>query len=156
LSDKTGATKDRFKWKWKGGDFFSLADLGTPDAQTNYELCVFDRSAGILSLAMSLKIPPSFDWQDRGAKGWLYRDNVGFEDGVRKIVLRPTDANRPVVEVVAKSPALPTPAPAGGGLFFSMDPLLTVQVANDAGACWTADYSVARRNLSNRFIAKSP
>ncbi len=156
LQDRSGDGKDRFKWKWKKGGTFTQQDLGQPSTTTGYEVCVFDRTAGSPSLALHLVVPPGPDWTDRAPKGWRYKDKTGFEDGVRKLVARPTAAGRSFVEVLARSPGLLLPGAVGGGMYFAADPVVTVQVINDNGTCWTSDFSQPRRNLPDRFFAKTP
>ncbi len=156
LHDRPSDAKDRFKWKWKNGGPFSQQDLGVPSAQTKYELCVFDQSTGTPSLAMALVLPPSADWTDKTPKGWQYKDPTGFEDGVRKLILRPSEAGRPLAQIVAKGAFLPLPAPASTSSFFEADPSVIVQLVNSDGVCWTSEFSTARRNQPDRYIAKTP
>lgn len=154
--DRPGQSKDQLKWTWKKGQALSIDDLGSPNWNTDYALCVYDSSGGQASLATSLELPANAFWIYKGARGWVYKDSSAYTAGIQRLLFKTGSAGRAKALLKAKGENLPMPERAEATRMFSMDPNVTVQVVNDEGHCWTSEFSTARRNNATKFKAKAP
>jgi hypothetical protein len=147
--------KDKLSWRWGRGDGFALTDLGTPNANTGYTLCVYDTAATVSSLKASIDIAPSATrWQSRDSSRLQYKDKSGASEGVLRAQLITGDSGKTKVGIGAGGPNLVLPAPAGAS-FFSQDVNVVVQLVNGAGACWTSRFTAddTRTNDAASFKA---
>ena len=48
------------------------------------------------------------------------------------------------------------PPPVAPERYFDHDPAVTLQLVNDAGACWASQFTAFKRNDGERFDARSP
>lgn len=151
------AAAKKMKWMWKKGDVVAPADLGAPAVDTDYALCVFDRSGGTPDLVASYRVPA-------GATAWSikpstvkYVEKTGSPEGI-------TLAWAKAVDLPGKSAAL---MKAGGGSlvlptaysaseFFDLDTSITVQALNGVGTCWSTDFATATKNTATKFKAVAP
>jgi hypothetical protein len=155
IDDPSDPRKRRLAWQWKKGDAFDESDLGDPAADTDYELCVWDTTAAVPSLALALDIAASTQrWIDKGSKGRLYKDPDGVGNGVTVAKLVTGAQGRGHVVLNARRAELPLPGPVGSA-YFDRDPAVTVQLHGEAGTCWTSRFSAADtvRNDASRFVA---
>lgn len=158
LKDSTDDAKDLLKWVWKSSDVVPLAALAEPSSTTTYSLCVYDDIGTIPAEEASLFVGPGSTWTSLGDKGWRYADKTASTDGVTKISLKPGDAGKASVNVLAKGLALPLPAPLGDGKFFWVEPSVTVQLQSNTGECWSSsfDVEVTKKNVEGMFKAALP
>jgi len=154
VKDNADNRKDKLIWKWKRGAATTLDDLGDPAVSTTYTLCVYDKAAGQSSLATGLAIPASGFWTHAGKKGWKYKDKSASSDGVRNAKLRSGANLKSKAGVKAKGVNVPTPVPVGGGMYFSKDDAVTVQLLSTEGMCWTGEFPTAKKNTEKLFKAK--
>lgn len=154
VGDNSKDAKDVIKWKWAKGDAVALGDLGSPDTTTGYTLCLYDSSGGVASVASSLTISAGLPWARTGNKGWRYKDKSGSAAGVRKLQLRSGPSGKTKVLVTAKGINVPTPTPVAADRFFALDPMVSVQLVNTQGRCWTVDFFAAKKNSVKAFKAK--
>lgn len=141
IKNSARAGKDKLLWQWGGGEAFAQADLGTPNVDTAYTLCVYDETATASSVKASIDIAPSATlWQSKDPSGVQYTDKAGTSDGLRKAQLKTGDAGNTKVRIGAAGPNLLLPTPAGAS-FFSQDPNVVVQLINGAGKCWTSQFT---------------
>jgi hypothetical protein len=144
-------------FSWTVGEATSVAELGTPDATTDYTVCVWDHVAGTPSLVMTMKAPAGGNCAGRpcwtplsGGTAYRYSDAGRLPDGIQQLRVRSGPLGAPRVTLKAKGGALPNPP-----MPFAQSPRITVQVVNDAGACWGSDFvSPPQSNTDVRLIVK--
>jgi hypothetical protein len=156
VSDKAVDTMDQLKWKWQRGVVTVQEDFGNPDTTTSYTLCVYDSTGGENSLATVLEVAPNGAWLNKDPKGWLYKDKLLLEDGVKQIKLRPGAVDgKSRARLKARGVNLPLPA-AVGATFFAQDPQVSLQLHNSEGRCWTSVFTTNRSSTPEKFKAKVP
>ncbi len=128
--------KDLMKWKWLAGDRTTFAEWGDPVNTTNYQLCIYDQTG----LRFSIHVPAGGTctgkpcWQQKGIKGYGYKDKDHTPDGAEKLLLKEG--------ALGKAKILFT----GRGVNLAMPDLSTlaqpirVQIENTNGLCWEAAY----------------
>jgi hypothetical protein len=141
--------RDVVAWTWKSSAETSLSIFGDPGSTNDYTLCIYD-SSGLL---MQFTAPAGSTCKDGkpcwtlGSKGFKYADRSSAHDGVSKLVLKPGDAGRAKLAMVAK-----------GHLDLAPLPLtlpVSVQLRAKDGACFQATFDAAKRNDALRFQATS-
>jgi len=152
----------RLNWKWNRGAA-TTAEFGNPLTTTNYELCVYDQSGGVSSLAMSARAPAGGTcannrscWKTLSS-GFKYTDALLTPNGVLKVLLKAGTGDKAKLRVLGKGPFLVTPAPANGKVL-QQDTRVIVQLVNDAvpPVCWETRHSApATRNTFDMFKDKS-
>jgi len=155
LIDNVDSAKDKLRWRWRAGEATPLADLGDPEKVTGYRLCVYDRNGADAALAMELDVPSSPSWSNAGSRGYRYRDGSGEVAGVVDLRVDAGSSGRAQAGIKARGANMPDHSPAGMHRRFDALPSLTVQMVNDAGKCWTSDFSTPRRNTRTKFKASS-
>lgn len=153
LTDAAADDKDRLGWTWAKGAVTPRAAFGTPTATTDYQLCIYDETAGTSRLALAAAIPAggtcgrSPCWRATST-GFTYANRGGAPDGVSRVVLKEgTVPGRAKIQLRARGLDVAMPR-----LPLSQDPAVTVQLRNSDGACWEARYPApATRNRSDRF-----
>lgn len=150
LRDRGPDTKDTAQWKWAKGAATTVGNLGDPTSTTKYDLCIYDGAAvgGGAAIAAGGTCAGRPCWTATGT-GFRYRDKSALSHGVTAIDLRAGADGKARITIKGKGATLAMPTP----------PLalpLTVQLANDAGVCWSARYATdIRRNQPGSFDAKS-
>jgi hypothetical protein len=158
LQIKIGAapTARQLKWKWKKGESYDHGDLGDPSSGTDYALCVYQSTADVPALVCDILVGPSSVWTDRDPKGWQYKDQLGTQNGVQQIKLKPGPSAKTAVQLKAGGGALPAP-----GLPLSVDTTVTVQLRKQSGSgpssCWTSEFvaSHVKTNTAAAFKASA-
>ena len=124
-------TRDKLKWKWSKGDAFTQTEVGAPAMDTDYRLCIYDRSAGVTRLAAELLVPPGASWVDQDPKGAKYVDKTGSAVGVQQLQVKTGADLRTKAQVKAGGVSLaPELAPFSGSEFFDQDPSVSVLLVN--------------------------
>jgi len=148
--------KDKLLWKWFDGPSASLQEFGDPTFLTKINLCVYDYIAGVPSLVLSLTTPctPDGCWRTVG-EGWKYRSTTkdAPPDGVQLVLLKTGIGftGHAKIKLKAQGMRLATPA-----LPLFQSSKVTVQLVNDEGKCWDADYAApAILNSSAQFRDKN-
>lgn len=151
------AKANQIKWNWKKGEELLLGDLGDPSDTTDYMLCMYDGSGGVPLGVSRLRVPANDLWASKADKGWQYKEKAGVADGVRKASLRPGDAGKSKISVLAKGVGTPLPFAVDTTRYFELLPALQVQLINSDGECWEAAYTIAdaKKNEANKFLAKT-
>jgi hypothetical protein len=152
LNDRSPDTADKFSWKWLLGSTTS-AEFGDPaNGLTGYDLCVYDTTGGIPSVAWHASIPGGGlcsgrpCWQ-AAAGSYRFVDTSGALDGITKIILKAGTADNAKIQVKGSGAALGLPL-----LPLAQDPAVTVQLKSTDGECWTIPYEgPAARNDAERF-----
>ena len=133
---RNGGAIDSVNWKWGRGPAVSVGDLGDPTLDDGYTLCVFVDDAGGSALMLDLAAPAGAKWEDRGTKGYRYRDSTALPDGIRLLQLRPGIERKARLKLKAK----------GAGV--ALDPLavgpaatVTAELRGAHGGCFAAEYS---------------
>ncbi|MGH3641855.1 MAG: hypothetical protein ACRDUX_22825 [Mycobacterium sp.] len=140
-------SKDKLIWKWLKGAGTTLGELGTPNALTEYTLCLY---AGTSSAALTIPAgAPS--WQTLGSTGFKFKSANGLPDGAQKVILKSGAAGKAKALVKGKGTYLPdTLAPA-------LTLPVTVQLVNDSNStCFEAVYNSGAviKNTATQFKAK--
>lgn len=128
---------------------------------TEYALCVYDRSGDNPVLAQSALVPPGGTCDGKPcwkplSQGYKYKNRRGTQGGIQSIVLKGSIGDRAKLLVKGKGGHLALPTPVSTEEFFDQDPGVTIQLTNSAGFCWEATYDApAQRNQPGRFKDKS-
>jgi hypothetical protein len=157
MKDRLVGRNDLLTWKWTKGGATLRVDFGDPTATTSYALCVYDATGGSPALVAQVDVPaggascagrPCWRATKRGFK---YVDRSGARDGVTWLLLREGFDGAAYVTLEAAGANLPMPA-----LPLVDDPRMVVQLRNDLGRCWGAEFSApAVRNAAEEFRDKS-
>ena len=108
VKDKSPDSKDKLIWKWIKGAATTRNDFEDPSSTAKYALCVYENG----SLIASPGVPPGPPaWSLIGSKGFKYKDNLGTEDGIQKIILKSGTAGKAKALVKGKGDNLPTITP---------------------------------------------
>jgi cysteine-rich repeat protein len=152
LRNQTSDDADKLLWKWLKGQATMAADFGTPSGTTQYALCIHAGTPA--ALLADYAIPAdALKWGPIGAKGFTYRDATGSPNGVTKALLKGGADTKAKCLVKGKGVNLDDLA-----LTALVDPV-TVQLVNDAGACFESTFVQADFIKSNDpalFKAKNP
>jgi hypothetical protein len=125
--------------------------FGNPVGSTDYTLCVFDDVDRAPTLQVGARVRGgSFCrgrpcWK-RSARGYKYRDKVGWQDGLRKVTLKA--GRRAKIHMDGRGLLLPVPR---------NQPLrlpARVELRASTGTCWASTFRSARRNDKVWFKAK--
>jgi uncharacterized delta-60 repeat protein len=133
--------KDKLLWKWFDGPSATLQEFGDPTFLTKINLCVYDYIGGVPSLILALSTPctPDGCWRTVG-EGWKYRATTkdAPPDGVSLVLLKPGIGftGHAKIKLKAQGMRLATPA-----LPLAQSTKVTVQLVNNEGKCWDADYA---------------
>ena len=145
----------RLQWRWsKGGSAMMQSDFGNPLTDTTYQLCVYDQTGGG-TLVLSAKAPNGGVcagvpcWKATGS-GFKYKDKDLSPNGLLGVLLKAGEDGKAKIVVKGKSASLGLPPT------LSLTQPVTVQIKNNAGICWEADYSApATVNTPDEFKDKS-
>ncbi len=148
-------TGDSLGWKWGSGATTPKSAFGTPTTGTGYVLCVWDANGGVQSLALTAAVPGGGTcggkpcWKE-SSSGFKYHDAAGSAGGIVSVQLKAGASGKAHVQVKGKGTGLALPS-----LPLHHDPGVTVQLKNNLGECWEADFSTATRSDATEFKAKS-
>ncbi len=146
--------KDRLQWKWGKGAATAKSDFGDPLVDTDYRLCLYDGQGTLLSHESAPAAgtcnakSPKPCWRE-SASGFRYVDHDLTPDGVQQLVLRAGPDGKAQIALKGRGANLHMPA-----LPISHLPV-QAQIANTAGACWSATYGTTLRDDAAIFKAKS-
>jgi cysteine-rich repeat protein len=155
LAAETAPAPDQVQFKWSKGPVVTKADFGAPDATTTYELCVYDETAGVPSLAFKARPQMGGTCDDRPCwsekpTGWSYKATSGLPDGIVSVKLgEGLIAGKAKVQVKAKGTL------ALAALPLDKDPRVSAEVRTSSGQCFGARFSAVKKNDIGRFSAKS-
>lgn len=142
------STKDKMVWKWVKGQTTPTVDFADPQATANYALCVYSNGA----LIGESLVGPGAGWSAISTKGFKFLDKNGAQDGIQKIILKASTANKSKALVKGKGANLPDPL--GAAL-----PLpVTALLVNDANSiCFEGIYDAldVKKNDGEQFKAKA-
>jgi cysteine-rich repeat protein len=143
-----GAT-DTLTWKWRNGQSTNQGEFADPRTIAAYSFCLF--AGAPAAIVAEADVPPDAQkWAALGSTGFEFKDTSGAADGIRRILLRGSDANQTKIVLEGQ----------GAGLSLTAPPLnvpLTAQVTNaQTNVCWSATYGASdvRRNRGGRLKAK--
>jgi cysteine-rich repeat protein len=140
------------KWKWSRGEATSCEDFGSPDADTSYDLCIFDGAGGgTYELAAHFALPASGSWKRASSCRWTYKDRTAATDGITSLKLTPRDTGRASIQFSAEGEAAPLPVPVAADRFMASDPDVTVQIINSNGTCWESRLADGHRNSGDGY-----
>ena len=144
----------RLIWHWRQFPA-TIADFGSPDTTSNFELCIYDYAGGVPSLRFAFSIPAggqcgkSRCWK-RTPTGWSYRNLDGDPDGIVLMTFQSNESGGGDIVIKGGGPLLPP-----FGLPLVQDPEVAAQLNSSDGLCWTTRFHDARRNYRGQFTARS-
>jgi glucose/arabinose dehydrogenase len=129
--------RDRLRWRWLHGEATALEELGNPQTEHSYALCVYDagglRSQGGVGAGGTCDGNPC--WTVTSG-GFRYDDQTAMAGGLSRIRLRAAGDGAAKVVVKGRGVELDVPD------LMALASPLTVQLhRGSADACWTAQYS---------------
>ena len=133
IGQPSDPARDTLLWKWGRGQATSQADFADPRATATYDFCVFAGTSA--ALVDEVVIAPSVQrWAQAGSRGFTYKDPTGTADGIRKIRLGGSAADRAEIVLTGKGAGLPiVPLPMAG-------PIIAQLENGDTSVCWSASY----------------
>jgi YVTN family beta-propeller protein/cysteine-rich repeat protein len=150
----TDPDDQRITWSWHHGQATALADLGDPTTPGGpaYELCLYDRTAGIPGLVLGDPLGAL-----AGMPGWK-ATKTGF-----RFRAPAGSTNAEILKSLslkAGADGKASAAAAGRGHFgfvlpLNQSPSVTAQLVATNGSCWTSEFHTARRNDATHFSATS-
>jgi YVTN family beta-propeller protein/cysteine-rich repeat protein len=150
----TDPDDQRITWSWRHGETTALTDFGDPTIPggPTYELCLYDRTAGIPGLVLGDPlgaIPAIPGWKAVKA-GFRFRAPAG---STNPKILKSLSLN-------AGPDGKASAAATGRGHFgfvlpLARSPSVTAQLVTTNGSCWTSEFQAARRNDATHFSATS-
>lgn len=138
------------KWRWKRGDATTDAEIGRPDIDVDYVLCMYDESNGPPSLIFESVAPSAGDcagapcWRQKGPR-FMYKDRDGTPRGLTSLAIKSGESGRSEISAVGRGsrlPLLPIPAPLP----------FRLQLQSSTGACWGAVFSAPSSSAGNAFF----
>ena len=160
LDVRAGSNGNRsLAWRWVGSQATTAAQLGDPVHTTAYRVCLLDhaelpgdvRRRRRVLLAADVPAEGTCNghpcWQARPGGGFVFRGGPHPLDGISTIAVAPGPALASTISVSGAGAALSL-----GSLPATLD--ATMQLSNDAGSCWQADYGTfVRVNTRKRLKA---
>ncbi len=156
IKDRPGDKRDLLTWKWTKGEATLKSEFGDPTTDTGYVLCIYDETGGVPSRVLALSIPPGDTCAGRPCwkllrQGFKYTDKDGTPSGVTHLALREGLEGAAQITMKARGVNLPM-----SGLPLNQNARVIVQLRNDLGVCWGADFSApALKNEQIEFRDKS-
>jgi hypothetical protein len=140
-----GATPEfsTLKWKLSRTGAIAQTDLGTPDTDTTYALCIYDDGQSdnpVLSSSVVIE-PSSLFWRSASPQGWSYSDASGSSSGVKRLTITTGEPGRAIMSLMAGGVNLPVSHPFQSDRLFEQSPNVVMQLVNDGGKCWEAVFS---------------
>jgi len=155
-------TRDSLTWRWRGGGETMAAELGDPLGQTNYAICLYDRSVDVPSLAVIETAPagslcggdPCWRLSSRGVK---YKDKEPATHGLFAITVSVIPEKRTSFKVKVMGDRLHLPPPANAFQLFRQHSNVLVQLVNSDDHCWETTFPVpAQTNTVEKFKDRIP
>jgi cysteine-rich repeat protein len=138
IKDQNPSDSDKIVWKWARGEETTLADLGTPALDDDYDVCLYDQTTLTTTLVARFEAPAAgacagnVCWRPTSS-GFKYVDPELTPDGIRKLLLKTGSSGKAAVTFKAKGANVPMPAlPLGSVLRLQLQ-------GNDQ--CWEATFS---------------
>jgi hypothetical protein len=144
----------RLSWAWTSGRMTTKNDFGTPLTNTDYDLCIYDQTAGSDHPAYHAHVTAGGMcgsrpcWKE-SASGYVYRDTRGLNGTVSRLVLKSGSDGRARITLNGRGDGLALPV-----LPLSQQSTVTVQLTNGL-RCWEARFSSNSHNDSTLFKAKA-
>jgi len=150
----TDPNDQRITWSWRHGEATLLGDFGDPTTLggPTYELCLYDRTAGVPGLILGDPLGSV-----AGITGWK-ATKTGFRFRAPADVTNPEILKSLTLDAGGTGKA--SAAAAGRGHFgfvlpLDQSPSVTAQLVATNGSCWTSEFHTARRNDATHFSATS-
>lgn len=155
LKDAVKAKRDALAWKWRSATVMTPGDLGDPTTDAGLRLCVYDLTAGVAALALSVELPPGGScgrrpcWK-RTKAGVAYKRPAKDDEGGAAFRFD-AKATKSGFALTASGPELAMPA-----LPLQKDPRVIVELhRTDVPICWAARYATSKRPKPGVFKAVS-
>lgn len=156
IQQSASPDEDRWTWKWAGGDALEQSELGAPDVDRYYTLCLYDSIGGDERLRAWLEVPPGLPWTSKDPKGWLYSDKTAAAAGVQKLQIKTGASGKSKSMIKAKGANLPALTPADDARLFAQDPAVAAQLVSSTGLCLGSEFTTVKKNTTAIFQAKVP
>ena len=139
-----------FSWMWASSPLGATLDFGSPTATTDYAMCVYDAAGATLAaLAPAGGTCGRNPCWKTGRTGFKYADKFGTPDGLTKLILKASTANKGKLQVKGVLPNLHLP------VLPLTTPVRAQLVRSGSSTCWEATYSTPTVNMATAFKAKS-
>jgi hypothetical protein len=154
LRDPPTDPKAKLQWKMESRRATTAGAVGNPTVDTAYAVCIYDEVANVATLAGRLDVPAGANWQAINATRFQYKDPTRSVNGIERLRI---DGKRKKtkLQLEAGGVALPLPGPVAPDRYFAADDVVTVQLRNTVGGCWSIGFSTPLQNTGDRFKAKS-
>jgi len=145
---------DALTWNWFRGSATQKGEFGDPLSTTNYDLCVYDESAGRPELVMSERVTAGATcaskpcWKE-ASTSFKYTDKKLENGPISSLSLRAGSNGRARITMKGKGTKLGIAA-----LPLHEQNTVTVQLSNGA-ACWVAHYADSTRNDAFQFKSRA-
>jgi YVTN family beta-propeller protein/cysteine-rich repeat protein len=150
----TDPDDQRITWSWRHGEATALADLGDPTTPSGpaYELCIYDRTAGVPGLVLGdpLGAIPGMPGWKAVRTGFRFRAPAGSTNPeiVKSLSLNAGPDGKASAAATGRGHF-------GFALPLAQSPSVTAQLVATNGSCWTSDFETASRNDATHFKATS-
>jgi uncharacterized delta-60 repeat protein len=148
LRTLTDAKKRSATWSWNRGPV-TTADIPVPFT-TTHQLCIYDHAAGVPHLVLAQSLANGcVACRKTTVKGWDYKQKSGTQ-GFLRWSLRASNGKgnfklKAVGNLLGSTSSLP----------LTSDPRVTVQLRNQQGDCWGAEFTTVKKNDPGQYKAKS-
>ncbi len=153
LRDRADDSLDVLRWRWGMGAPTTAVDLGTPDTNTDYTLCVYDFTGDQSQSVLRVDIDAGEQWTAVTPRTYRYDDPTGT---ARRMRLRARTGDRSHAKLLARGGGLVARGPISPLHYFNVDGLVTARLMNSEGRCWKTDFepSTVLVNNGRRFHAR--
>jgi len=155
LRDHVNDTKDKLVWKWIRGEPTTQQEFADPLTTEKYALCLYAGSSQALIGKANVAASPT-KWTILDAKGYKYKDKLGTDSGIQRVLLKGSPQNKSKALMKGKGANLPDFNLTNT----SIQVPLIVQLRNDRsglinGVCWEGRFATPKKNGGGRFKAKT-
>jgi len=156
LKDNADNTKDKLVWKWVKGEPTTQQEFADPTTTEDYALCLYAGSSQALIGKANVSANAS-KWSIIDSKGYKYKDTLGTDSGIQKVLLKGSAQNKSRALMKGKGANLPD----FNLTVSSIQVPLIVQLRNDRsglfnGVCWEGRFATPIKNGGGHFKAKTP
>jgi cysteine-rich repeat protein len=154
LHDPPSDAKAKLQWQMATRSSTTPAAVGNPTVDTDYAVCVYDEADNVATLAFRVDIPAGANWRAIDPTRFDYKDKTRNVNGVERLRIDGKEKGTKL-QLKAGGASLPLPGPIAPDRYFAADNIVTVQLRNTVGGCWSIGFGGAAQNSGERFKAKS-
>ena len=156
-------SKDKLIYKFIKGAATVQADFGTPLSSTDYALCIYAGTAGVMAgttvaVFDAVVQDDTANWKAISTKGYKYKDSTGADDGIQKVILKGSSPDAKT-KILVKGRGINLPDLDTGILPFQTAnfPIIAQVTNSETGVCWESTFQEAnvKKNVATQFKAKA-